>query len=474
MTHKKIRNLIIFIICFIIILVSFFLVNELVIGHVQVILNGPSVMQVEFDSEFTDPGVVTLLNGEESSAPTVFTIGEVNTHKLGDYTITYTASLFLETDLTERIISVIDTIPPVIELTSDPESFTLLGETYQEEGFTAIDNHDGDVTDQVIREEKEDCIFYTVTDSSGNTTTVKREIIYNDPIAPNVELIGDEVVSIPAGSGYEEQGYFAFDNCDGDITEKVEVEGEVNIYSAGTYTLTYRATDSFGNSRTATRTVIVEPIIQPDQVEPDGKTIYLTFDDGPGKYTEDLLCVLDKYNVKVTFFTIASEYSDIIKKEYEAGHSIGIHSSTHDYQTIYSSEKAFFDDIEQQQDLIEELTGFKTTLLRFPGGSSNTVSRNYCEGIMTQLVSDVTDMGFQYFDWNVSSGDAGETTDTEEVYQNVVSGCSNQDVSIVLLHDIKEYSVAAVEKIIIWGLTNGYTFLPLDASSPTVHHGVNN
>ena len=112
--------------------------------------------------------------------------------------------------------------------------------------------------------------------------------------------------------------------------------------------------------------------------------------------------------------------------------------------------------------------------MRFPGGSSNGVSKKYNTGIMTRLTKDVTDMGYQYFDWNVLSGDAGETTDTEQVYENVIAGIQKHNVSIVLQHDIKGFSVDAVEKIIIWGLANGYTFLPLTPSSPTVHHTVNN
>ena len=116
--------------------------------------------------------------------------------------------------------------------------------------------------------------------------------------------------------------------------------------------------------------------------------------------------------------------------------------------------------------------GEYTTLFRFPGGSSNTVS-NFNPGIMSRLTKTMTDMGYYYFDWNVTSGDAGETTDTDEVYWNVVNGCGS-NVNVVLQHDIKGFSVAAVERIIIWGLNNGYQFLPLEESSYGAHHGVNN
>ena len=92
---------------------------------------------------------------------------------------------------------------------------------------------------------------------------------------------------------------------------------------------------------------------------------------------------------------------------------------------------------------------------------------------MTELAKDVTDQGYKYYDWNVSSGDAGGTTSTSEVYQNVINGIQSHNVSVVLQHDIKSFSVDAVESIIQWGLANGYTFLPLTTSSPDVHHGIN-
>ena len=218
----------------------------------------------------------------------------------------------------------------------------------------------------------------------------------------------------------------------------------------------------------------VNAIRQPDVVVPSGKIIYLTFDDGPGPYTSQLLDTLAKYNVKATFFTVNTKYTSLIAQEAAAGHSVGIHSATHDYATIYANEDAYFADLHQMESIITSQTGVRPTLIRFPGGSSNKVSARYCQGIMSALTQAVTDQGYQYFDWNVSSGDAGGTTDTETVFENVINGVQQHDVSVVLQHDIKSFSVDAVEKIIIWGLANGYTFLPLNASSPGAHQPVNN
>ena len=137
------------------------------------------------------------------------------------------------------------------------------------------------------------------------------------------------------------------------------------------------------------------------------------------------------------------------------------------------SEEAFFEDLYACQKLIYDRTGVLTTLLRFPGGSSNTVSK-FNPGIMSRLTVAVQNAGFQYFDWNVDSNDAGGAKTAQEVFENVVNGCASRRVSIVLQHDIKGFSVEAVEKILIWGTENGYRFLALDSSSPGAHHGVNN
>ena len=350
-----------------------------------------------------------------------------------------------------------------------------LGADIPEPGFRAIDDCDGDLTAQVLRSQEGDVVHYTVTDSYGNTGTAERRLHFVDRTPPVITLSGDQELWLRAGQPFEEPGYSATDIADGDVTAAVTVSGDVNPYHAGDYTLTYSVTDAAGNCAESARTVHVEPIRQPDQVEPHGKVIYLTYDDGPGPYTQQLLDILEQYNVKATFFVTAAnpEYQQLIGAASRAGHSIGIHTYSHDYQTVYASEDAYFSDLDQMQDIVEAETGCTTTMIRFPGGSSNTVS-SFNPGIMPALTQAVTDMGYQYYDWNVSSGDAGETTDTETVAQNVIDGVSSHRVSIVLQHDIKGFSVDAVEKIIVWGLSHDYTFLPLTPESPTAHHGVNN
>jgi peptidoglycan/xylan/chitin deacetylase (PgdA/CDA1 family) len=515
-------------------------------------LAGEKQMILEYGEEFQDPGASATFRGRfflrsGKHVPVTVDASSLDTGELGTYEVVYSAGGPGASDRVTREIQVVDETPPTITLTHLEDYYTRPGHTYEEEGFTASDNYDGDLTDQVIRTETEEGVSYQVTDSSGNTTEVYREIVYDDREAPVITLEGEEALQVEKGEAYEEPGYTATDDCDGDLTAAVTVEetdgkllytvtdsygnqgtaertidyvdtkppvltlsgdaevwmkagqtyvdpgfiaedlgdgdltslvtvsGTVNQYHASDYELLYTVTDAAGNTATATRTVHVEPQPQPDVVEPGEKVVYLTFDDGPGAYTQELLDVLEEYNVKATFFVTGAnaQYQDMIAKEAAAGHTVGIHSYSHNYNTVYASEDAYFEDVDKMQEIVEAETGRKTSLLRFPGGSSNTVS-SYNPGIMTELTEDVEDMGYQYFDWNVSSGDAGETTDTETVAQNVISGMQQHKVSVVLQHDIKSFSVDAVEEILSWGIENGYTFLPLTSSSPTAHHGVNN
>ena len=248
---------------------------------VQMTLLGDQEITLEYGQDYTEPGAkaCAMLAGREMRELTVAVEGEVDTGKVGEYEITYTSGIGSIVCREHRVIRIRDTEPPVITLVSDPDTYVLPGHVYEEEGFSAEDNYDGDLTSQVVREQTEDAVIYSVTDSSGNTFSVVREIVYNDPIPPELTLDGDTEITVTQGVAYEEPGFSAMDNCDGDITDQVEVSGSVNIFVPGTYTLEYSVSDQYGNAATATRTVKVK------EITGSGGTVYLTFDDGPGKYT---------------------------------------------------------------------------------------------------------------------------------------------------------------------------------------------
>ena len=461
-------------------------------------LQGEQEITVEWGTEFSDPGAHAYFFGSliltEPEQIVVKTQGNVDSARLGTYELEYIAEKQLDLFVTKlefhqsikRKIRVVDTVAPEITLLTNPDYFTLPGHNYMEEGYTALDNHDGDLTESVQIQILNDQIYYRVTDASGNTSEAIRPIVYSDPIAPQVLLEGKQEVIVMVGSSYEEPGYAAFDNLDGDITQRVIVNGTVDPQIMGTYLLEYTVTDSFGNSTTANRTVIVRDFPElpdnmfPGQAEeivvPEGKVIYLTFDDGPCAYTNELLDVLKKHKVKATFFVIrpvSSKNIQTLKRIAEEGHTIGMHCSEHTYKKIYASEEAYFADLKKVQDTIYEHTGVISTMVRFPGGSSNTVSK-FNPGIMTRLTKMLKAMNYRIFDWNVASSDAGGVFTREDVYKNVTDRVQGQDISVVLQHDIKYFSVKAVEDIILWGKKHGYSFLPLSNSSPEFEFRIRN
>lgn len=330
---------------------------------------------------------------------------------------------------------------------------------------------------------------YTLTYSAKvphRAAQLSRVVTIVDTKVPAISLKGEEKITLEYGAEYKEPGFTAKDNYDGDLTKAVKTEGKVDSEKAGTYSLIYSVIDSSGNIGAVKREIEVKKKVSYSQsagsagvvdkvtVLPGEKTVYLTFDDGPGVYTAKLLDILKKYNVKATFFVNNhSGYNHLLTRMANEGHAIGLHTASHTYRKVYASEEAFFAELETQQKILVEKTGKRTNLIRFPGGSSNTISR-FNPGIMTRLTKAVTEKGYRYFDWNVSSGDAGETESTAQVARNVIRGMSGQRVSVVLQHDIKGFSVNAVEEIIKWGQANGYKFAACSDTSFTAHHGVNN
>ena len=141
--------------------------------------------------------------------------------------------------------------------------------------------------------------------------------------------------------------------------------------------------------------------------------------------------------MKATFFVVNRDKSldYLIKRQYNEGHTVGIHSYTHDYKLIYQSNKNYFDDLEKMVNRVEGIIGIKSNIIRFPGGSSNTISKRYKVGIMTELTKEVIEKGYRYYDWNVDSNDAGGAMTKEEIYNNVISGLSVNRENVVLMHD---------------------------------------
>ena len=401
------------------------------------------------------------------------TTNNVDTNKIGTYKVYVTFKYLFITYKKSFDVVVVDKEKPLITLEGDIIGTSCPGKEYVEEGYTASDNYDGDITNKVKVELRDNKVIYTVSDTSGNAYIAERTVEYKDEEIPSITLNGDGTIYLYVGNGYSEPGYSALDNCDGDITDKVVVSGEVSINNPGTYKITYSVTDSNNNTSSVERTVIVRKRAVYNSYG-DG-IIYLTFDDGPSERTREILNILDEEGVKATFFVCgANEYT---KRAYNSGHTIALHSNTHNYSYIYTSSSNFFSDLSAIDSKVYNYIGIHSKFIRFPGGSSNTISRNYSSGIMTRLTSEVENKGYIYFDWNVDSNDAGgDVYNSNNIYANVINHLSHSKTNVVLMHDSGGHTatVSALRNIIKTAKEYGYSFKAIDESTPVVHHGVNN
>ncbi|MDD3360758.1 MAG: polysaccharide deacetylase [Hespellia sp.] len=208
----------------------------------------------------------------------------------------------------------------------------------------------------------------------------------------------------------------------------------------------------------------------------DEKVVYLTFDDGPSSNTKAVLDVLEQYDAKATFFVTGMnpDYDSLIKTAADSGHTIGLHTMSHDYSKIYASEDAYFRDLTQIGNLVKEQIGYVPCFVRFPGGSSNTVSAKYASGIMTRLSKEVIARGYQYYDWNSDSEDGSGNLTPDQIYTHAIAATANN--IIILCHDAKdkETTIKALPKIIEHYQADGYIFCGLDRESYAPHHRIHN
>lgn len=435
---------------------------------------GKSVEVVAYKSEYKDKGVKANFLGKNVSSDVVIS-GKVDTSKVGKYEVTYTLNKYLIPIKKTRIVEVKDLTAPVITLTGEKTVTVCPNKEYEEEGFTALDDFDKDVTKKVKVNKEKDKITYTVTDKSGNEGKVTRKIKYEDKEPPVINLNGVTTMYVLKNAVYTDPGYAASDNCDGDLTANVTIDGAVNTAVAGEYMLTYKVSDTAGNTVTAERKVIVTASVNPNSGVSKPGVIYLTFDDGPQEGTTDvILDILKEEGVKATFFVTNKGPDYLIKREADEGHTVALHTASHDYATVYASVDGYFYDLALVHDRVQRITGLDSRIIRFPGGSSNTVSRRYCNGIMSVLTNEVLNRGYRYYDWNISSGDAGSTTDPNQVYLNVAYGLSHDRANMVLMHDIKWYTRDALRNIIRYGKDNGFTFEAINMDTAMVRQRVNN
>ncbi len=228
------------------------------------------------------------------------------------------------------------------------------------------------------------------------------------------------------------------------------------------------------------KTAAADPwAVQTVQAQADGqaqaKRVYLTFDDGPSATTETVLDVLKEKGVNATFFVIAAEnnrdHLPVLKRTVSEGNEIALHSCTHEYREIYASAEAYWADLKElRQQLAPYVDVAQIHWLRFPGGSTNTVSHRYGGSeIMKTLKRQAAEKGYRYLDWNVCAEDAvGGHPSAREIYENVIGEAKGQSTCVVLMHDTKstKTTAQALPDIIDWFRENGYEFCTVSQMPP--------
>lgn len=430
-------------------------------------LEGSSVVDVPYDGEYKELGYLSSYQGKNIT-DFVKVEGKVNSKKLGEYPIVYTVSYHGRTTSKTRIVKIVDNKKPKIEFSTDKHTLYICPDKkYLFDDYKVIDNYDGDITNLVDVKKIGNVMRYQVSDTFGNSTVVERKIMYMDVEKPTLILDSPDVVMLMVGEKFSDSTYQVSDNCSTDID--VKITGKVDTSKAGEYQRVYKAMDDAGNVTKVVQTVVV--------MEPVKKgVIYLTFDDGPRSGTTDvILNVLKEKGVKATFFVTSGGSDDLIRRAYLEGHSIGLHTASHDYSVVYGSIDSYFNDLQIVSDRVEKITGEKSMIIRFPGGSSNTISRRYTPGIMSYLTKEVVNRGYRYYDWNIDSRDAeGGRFSAIEIANFVISNLSHDRVNMVLMHDIKVSTKDAVGKIIDYGKANGYTFEAITPYTDMVTQRVNN
>ena len=389
--------------------------------------------------------------------------GDINTNKIGKYEITYQLKNYKKTCK----VSVKDTKAPDLKLKAYKAD---MKEDVKPESFVESVKDDSKVSLSFKKKptkDKKQTITIIAKDEHGNKAMKETTLtLVKDIEKP---IIHTDTISVYVGSKPNYKSYIEVtDNMDSKPKIKID-SSKVKTKKTGTYKLLVTATDRSGNKAKAKINVTVE--------EPS-KVVYMTFDDGPSENTDKILKILKKYDAKATFFVTGNnqKYNSSIKKAADQGNTIALHTYTHDYANVYSSTTtAYFEDLQKVSDMVKQITGKAPKYIRFPGGSSNTISAQYSQGIMSALDNMVHEKGYEYFDWNCSSGDAASNTvPAQDIVRNATS-CDYEQI-MILFHDSspKTTTVEALPEIIKSYKERGYVFKGICDDTPIFHHGVNN
>lgn len=402
---------------------------------------------------------------------------KVNHKKCGEYKIEYQ---FLNKTKTLKVF-VEDQIPPSFE-TINKKIF--LNERIDPHDLVKnIEDETKTVTyfykDYIFNQEKTYTVEIVVEDEYANKTKKKAYVLVEnkDIEAPTLEGLTTLEINVDQKVDLT-KGVIKKDDHDKDPKLIID-DSSLNIKKAGEYIVLYTVKDQSGNQTTYQRKVIVKSKYSNKEAKQDGiKTCYLTFDDGPSYNTPKILKILDQYHIKATFFVTGTHNDSYqyIKEIDKKGHTIGLHTYSHDYEEIYTSLAAYMKDLKKIQELVKKQTGKEVYYMRFPGGSSNLVSKKYNVGIMKRLTKKVIDEGYQYYDWTCVNGDGENIKTVSGLIKKAKEETGDLEDIMFLMHDgsSNDATVKALPSIIEYLQGKGYEFKVIDETSPTFHHTVQN
>lgn len=275
---------------------------------------------------------------------------------------------------------------------------------------------------------------------------------YNDMLHMSIRSTPDEYII------YKNISYCVSDG-DGRLSEEFSAG-----FSAAAAVLDVIERDRFYNDMTSDGDGTYAGItaVRPEYKVSDGKTAYLTFDDGPSKYTPEILEILRENDIKATFFITGwciDGKEHILRQIAEEGHTVALHSYSHDYDKIYDSKRAWLDDFAKVYGRVYAVTGQKPWAFRFPGGSYNNFNRDTADGIIAEMQK----RGFAYYDWNGATADAS----TEATYESCIDylkNSINSDHEVVLMHDSLELTPEYLPEVIEYIRGEGYSFETIETA----------
>lgn len=258
------------------------------------------------------------------------------------------------------------------------------------------------------------------------------------------------------------------------LQDRVEAMASVSEPVDAAETITTGSTEAYTASG-VDESRRAEIVVQEDDAEEEAgvRKVYLTFDDGPSSNTGRILDILAEYDVKATFFVVGKEeerYQPLYNRIVDEGHTLAMHSYSHKYHEIYQSKESFVEDLTKLQEFLYDTTGVWCRYCRFPGGSSNTVSKVD----MHELIEYLDEQDMTYFDWNIVSGDASNAyISSGDIIRNCTRRLGEFDEAIILMHDAaeKDSTVEALPGLIeqIQAMENT-KIVPITDDTEPIHH----